>query len=154
LSRRIREDVSEGTGKGSQSESGESNGLQAASLEDLAEVVQTSDSRQVLHCAECGKPMVKERFHPMIPVVVDRCRACGYIWLDAGELPLLRRLYVELMTSDDPEICRRREKVAIITEQWENRKDTLLDPAPSGMPSGAFDIGEAFDLLGYLLRAL
>src|SRR4051794_16667415 len=51
----------------------------SASLMDLAEVVQASNSAQMLRCAQCEKPMEKDRFHPMIPVQVDRCRRCGYL---------------------------------------------------------------------------
>jgi Zn-finger nucleic acid-binding protein len=75
----------------------------AASLEDLAQVVHVSNKHPVLRCAQCEKPMTKQRVHPLIPIEVDRCRACNYFWLDAGELPLLRRLYTEMIISTDPD---------------------------------------------------
>jgi Zn-finger nucleic acid-binding protein len=92
------------------------------SLVDLAETVAASDNRQAVRCAECEKEMMKDSFHPMIPVRIDKCRKCNTVWLDAGEYALLRALYRELMTSDDPEIVRRREKVATALAQWEGRK--------------------------------
>jgi Zn-finger nucleic acid-binding protein len=118
-----------------------------SSLADLAEIVAASDSRQALRCPQCEKPMLKDRYHPMIPVQIDRCKACGYVWLDAGECSLIRRLYVELMTSDDPEIVRRRDKLATAMAAWEGKR-----AAQAFGPDDTFDDG--FDPLGYLLRGL
>jgi Zn-finger nucleic acid-binding protein len=127
-----------------------------ASLADLAEVVAASNSTRPLRCPQCEKAMAKDRYHPMIPITIDRCKPCGLIWLDAGELTLLRRLYRELMTSDDPEILRRREKLAGLNAQINAEKAAMLEPgallasAPAGADSGP-DIGDAFNLLTYFL---
>jgi len=123
---------------------------QPPSLIDLAEVVQTSNSTQMLRCAQCEKPMEKDRFHPMIPVQVDRCRPCGYLWLDAGEMALLRRLYSELMTSTDPEIVRRRDRVGATAAEWQGRQLSQQQAQSTSYDSGTND---AFDLLGFLLAA-
>jgi Zn-finger nucleic acid-binding protein len=117
------------------------------SIADLAEIVEASDSRQALRCPQCEKPMVKDRYHPMIPVQIDRCRPCGYVWLDAGEFSLIRQLYAELMTSDDPEIVRRRDKVAAAMSAWEARR-----VEQTFGPEDGFDDG--FDPLSYLMRRL
>jgi len=96
--------------------------------------------------------MHKDRFHPMIPVQIDRCRPCSSIWLDAGEFSLLRRLYVELMTSTDAEILHRREKVATLTAPPEARKAAAGDAKEASHAGGVpaeHDTG--FDLLKYLL---
>jgi Zn-finger nucleic acid-binding protein len=116
-----------------------------ASLADLAEIVQASDTRQAVRCPQCEKPMLKDRYHPMIPVQIDRCKACRYVWLDTGELSLIRQLYVELMTSDDPEIVRRRDKLGAALSAWDARRvEETFGPGDS------FDDG--FDPLAYLLR--
>src|SRR5215216_6759362 len=39
--------------------------IQSASLSELAEMVQASDSKQQLRCPQCEKFMHKDRFHPM-----------------------------------------------------------------------------------------
>jgi Zn-finger nucleic acid-binding protein len=122
------------------------------SLTDLAEIVQTSDSRDVLRCGECEKPMSKERFHPMIPVQVDRCHRCNTIWLDAGELPLIRRLYAELMNSTDPEIQRRRDKVGSVAAQLQGRKFAQQE-AKQNLERD-HDNESAFDLLEHLLDSV
>jgi Zn-finger nucleic acid-binding protein len=92
-----------------------------ATLADLASVVATADTKTVLRCPECEKPMQKTRYHSMIPVIIDRCRACDSLWLDAGELALLRRLFYEMATSDDPKIVQLREKIASVASQWTGR---------------------------------
>jgi len=122
------------------------------SLSELADIVHTSDSHDMLRCGECEKPMVKEQFHPMIPVQVDRCPRCNTIWLDAGELPLIRRLYAELMNSTDPEIQRRRDKVARVAAELQGRKIAQQQERDRLQRD---DDGEStFDLLQHLLDSV
>jgi Zn-finger nucleic acid-binding protein len=83
-----------------------------ASLEDLAAVVAETNSKKELRCPSCNKMLQKDRFHPLIPVMIDRCKPCGCSWLDAGEMPMIRRLYAELMSSDDPKVVELRQKTA------------------------------------------
>jgi Zn-finger nucleic acid-binding protein len=117
----------------------------ATALVDLAEIVSASDSKEPLRCPQCEKPMIKDRYHPMIPVQIDRCKPCGYAWLDTGELSLVRQLYTELMTSDDPEIVRRREQVATALSAWDSRR--------AGQTFGPDDsFADGFDTLAYFLR--
>jgi Zn-finger nucleic acid-binding protein len=118
------------------------------SIPDLAETVNASDTKKKLRCPQCEKEMLKDKFHPMIPVGIDRCRGCNMIWLDAGELALLRALYRELITSDDPEIVRRREKVATILMQWEGR-ERAVDEAARQVDT--ITSADDFNLLSYLL---
>ena len=43
------------------------------------------DALKALHfmrCPKCGQPLEEERYHK---IQVDRCRACGGVWFDAGE---------------------------------------------------------------------
>jgi Zn-finger nucleic acid-binding protein len=119
------------------------------SLADLAEVVQASHTAAELRCPQCEKAMTKDKFHPMIPVKIDRCRACNTVWLDAGELSLIRLLHRELMTSDDPEILRRREKIAGAFVAWEGR-ERATDEAKRSMQQ----VDDGFDLLSFTLRGL
>ena len=84
---------------------------EAAPFAELAEEVAKTDSTHELECSVCGKGMEKTRFHPMIPVQVDQCTACGYVWLDAGEQQMLLELYREMMTSDDATVKDRRDKL-------------------------------------------
>lgn len=100
--------------------------LAEANLSDLATLVSESDTKEQLRCPDCGKLMVREKFHAMIPVMVDRCKPCDDLFLNPGEMNLLRKLYAELMTTDDPEIVRRREKLATAMAQWEGRR-TMVD---------------------------
>jgi Zn-finger nucleic acid-binding protein len=125
-------------------------------LEELAQIVQESNSRDMLRCAACEKPMVKGRFHPMIPVEVDRCLKCGYIWLDAGEMSLVRRLYAELMTTQDPEVARRRDKVAAVAAEWHAHRQSVRDAqqAVRDVSRNFTRSNDAFDLLAYLLRSV
>jgi uncharacterized protein len=123
------------------------------SLVDLAETVAASDNRKPVRCAECVKEMLKDKFHPMIPVRLDKCKKCHTIWLDAGEYALLRALYRELMTSDDPEIVGRREKVARVMSDWEGRP-RLADQVLQDIERAATPVDVGIDLLGVVLRSL
>jgi Zn-finger nucleic acid-binding protein len=158
LMRRTRMDAGRESQTGENAGAGVAAAASVPSLSELAEIVQTSNSREMLRCAVCEKPLLKERFHPMIPVEVDRCRECKCVFLDAGELALVRRLYVELMTTDDPEILRRRDKVAAVAAQWQARKDSVLEARDNLQDAlthrSRHATADAFDLLGYLLRSL
>ena len=99
-----------------------------ADLAELAEMVTASDSRTPLRCPQCEKPMVKDRYHPLIPVRIDRCKPCGHVWLDTGELSMIRVLYVELTTSVDPEIVRRRDKLAAALSAGDAQRRPVLRP--------------------------
>jgi Zn-finger nucleic acid-binding protein len=90
-------------------------------LEDLAAVVVESNTTKTLQCPECHVDLHKDRVHPMIPVQVDRCPHCDYVWLDVGKRPLMRRLWTELQSSTDERIVQLREKVAQASAAWAGR---------------------------------
>ena len=98
-------------------------------LEELAALVTESNTKRILQCPECGLSMKKVRFHDLVPVNLDRCPKCESFWLDAGELSLLRRLYAELMQSDDPRITRLREKIGQANIAWAERRAHLANAA-------------------------
>lgn len=98
-----------------------------ASLEDLAAVVTVANSKRAVRCPRCEKPMVKGRVHQMVPVDIDRCKPCDSVWMDTGEYALIRRLYVEMSTTEDPRLVALREKVAGVQLALENRKEALND---------------------------
>ncbi len=91
------------------------------SLAALSATVSAANTGGELRCAECHAVMTKERFHPMIPVQIDRCERCDYVWLDAGEKALLVRLHRELHLSDDPEVAGRRDKLDRLAELQNGR---------------------------------
>ena len=124
-------------------------GDQPATLEDLAQTVAASNTKAILRCPECDKPMSKDRVQPMIPVQIDRCTPCQMVWLDAGEMELLRRLYRELMTSTDPEIVQKRERIGTLMADWEAGRHNTLD-VPGGAVTTVVDVG--LDLLQIMLR--
>jgi len=100
------------------------------SLQELAEIVVESNTKGRLHCPVCPVDLVKDRYHPLIPVEVDRCPKCAAVWLDVGELPLLRRLFAELQSSTDPQVMALRDKVAntaLAMEQMHQRTRDLQD---------------------------
>jgi len=119
-------------------------------LADLAAIVAESDSKKPLRCPECEKMMRKDRYQQMIPVMVDRCKQCDRIWLDTGELHLLRRLYFELATSSDPQIVSLREKVAMVSMDWHTRPPLTQQPVPDSVSNAA----EFADLAQLVLRLL
>jgi Zn-finger nucleic acid-binding protein len=86
----------------------------------------------------------------MIPVPIDRCRHCQSLWLDVGEYQLIRRLYVELVTSTDPKVVSLREKLAGARLEWDAHQRALTD-AREAMESGTsrdeFTIAELANIL-------
>jgi hypothetical protein len=104
--------------------------MAGGSLEDLIEMVSQTDSKEVLRCSGCSKPMVKGKLHPLIPVMVDRCGPCGEVWMDAGEYRLIRCLHKEMVTSEDPAIRAKLEKIAgvrIAEDMWKERRKLDFD---------------------------
>jgi Zn-finger nucleic acid-binding protein len=121
--RRVRLDVKEMKEKEGQSK--------LPPLAELVDLVAEANNKKSQRCPECEKPMTKDRFQQMIPVTIDRCRHCNQIWLDTGEYNLVRRLYVEMMTSDDPQIVRLREKVGRAGAAWDARTTATEEAARS-----------------------
>jgi Zn-finger nucleic acid-binding protein len=150
LLRRVQKDASEMKPGGAASAAGPQ-----PTMAELAEIVQTSNSQEVLRCGECDKLMEKGRFHPMIPVTVDRCKACGYLWLDAGELGLVRKLYAELMTSEDPEIVSRRDRIGEVAATRVGLEIEMAENREARERRRDHHKAEStFDLLIYLLRSV
>jgi len=86
------------------------------SVPQLSEIVARADSTQVLYCPECHIALSKERVHPLVPVQVDHCPKCNYIWFDAAEQLLMLRLYREMINSDDPYLAEERRKLDRLEE--------------------------------------
>jgi Zn-finger nucleic acid-binding protein len=137
LMRRIREpmDTSEG----------------APTIAELAEIVSSSQSAKDRRCPQCEKPMAKDRFHMMIPVTIDRCKACNCVWLDVGEMMLIHRLHHELVTSDDPEIVRRRDRIGQVMAQAEAHKAGAAH-VDGGWSLDHLDTSGGFNLLDFFLK--
>ncbi|HVX86982.1 MAG TPA: hypothetical protein VH253_19515 [Phycisphaerae bacterium] len=127
----------------------------AATLTDLAAVVAETDTKKELRCPSCNKILVKDRFHALIPVTIDRCKPCGCSWLDAGEMPMIRRLYAELMSSTDPKVVTLRQKasgtshdpVARAGADRANASAAANSGAAPRTDGGVATLGMLFDLL-------
>lgn len=89
-----------------------SNSLYAdESVADLTVAVAQSDTTKTLYCPDCHVALVKDRIHPLIPVQVDACPKCDYVWFDPSEQMLFLRHYRELMKTDDPQLADQRDKL-------------------------------------------
>jgi Zn-finger nucleic acid-binding protein len=125
-------------------------------LAELAALVSESNVNATLRCPECQIPMGKDRFHPMVPLTLDSCPKCRARWLDAGELNLLRRLYYEMINSNDPEIVEIREKLAQVNLGWELRREYNEDLAAQTKRMRSYNtIGTGYSvtqLIGMLTR--
>jgi Zn-finger nucleic acid-binding protein len=148
MNRRTRLDVDQA----SQTD-GSGSSLMQQSLEEMVEMAAAADSKGSLRCPTCEKPMQKDRFHQMIPVTIDRCRHCQSLWLDVGEYQLIRRLYVELMTSTDPKVVSLREKLAGARLEWDAHQRALAD-AREALDMGASGGSDQFTIaeLARMLR--
>jgi len=108
-------------------------------LEELAAVVVESNTKERLHCPLCPGELVKQRYHALIPVEVDLCPRCGGVWLDVGELPLIRRLFAEFQTSTDPQVVALRDKAtspALSIKALHQRSRETPDIGPSSSQTG------------------
>jgi Zn-finger nucleic acid-binding protein len=111
-------------------------------LQDLAALASESDTKTPLSCPDCHVQLAIDRLHPMIPVNLQFCRKCDGVWLDVGKLPLVQRLFHELLTTTDPRLVQVREKLALAEmalEQRHERIETIRDrmSSPGSAAGGA-----------------
>jgi Zn-finger nucleic acid-binding protein len=107
-------------------------------LEDLATMVVKADAKEKLRCPSCPQEMVRQKYQSAVPVTVDQCPRCQFIWLDAGELALLRRLYAEMLTSTDPRLMAIRDRLAVAQGRVTREKgDPWPPPTQGGEMGGA-----------------
>lgn len=126
----------------------------AVSLQDIAAVVAESNTTKKLHCPTCPNDLEKDRFHPLIPVEIDRCPKCKGIYLDVGELPLLQHLWTELQNSDDPQIVRLRDKIAGINLDRELRRQDIQDQVEEMARMGRPRLNDMDDVADFTLFTL
>ncbi len=81
-------------------------------LKELAELVAESDVKRPFPCPECHQTMRISRLHLMIPVHVQECVKCSYVWTDVGKKALIKKLFHAMKTSTDPRIVALRERCA------------------------------------------
>jgi Zn-finger nucleic acid-binding protein len=122
------------------------------SLPELAATVTHDNSTQSLPCLLCKQAMRKSRFLPKIPVQIDRCDRCGYIWLDPGEQGLLLRLYAELLASAPHLAPQGRPRL----DALRNIRSLVPDGARAELANVAWNVGSFLFsiLLDFLLSTL
>ena len=118
-------------------------------IADLAAIVVESNCPKTRRCNVCSTDMLKDKIHPMIPVNMDRCPKCDALWLDVGEFSLIKKLFVELQNSTDPEVLARRDKLALAMLQWEGR--TRGVQAAEDQSSA---LAEGVNMLSWVLRRI
>ncbi len=84
------------------------------SLQELAGLVTESDLKRPLTCTQCRHTMRINRLHLMVPVDVQECLKCGYVWTDVGKRALIKKLFHAMQTSTNPRIAALREKYAVL----------------------------------------
>jgi Zn-finger nucleic acid-binding protein len=131
---------------------GESEAQQSDAIVDLAALVTESDTKQEIRCPRCLEPMGKGRLHQLVPVVVDTCKKCQMTWLDAGELKLIQRLFIEMQNSDDPKVMAMREKLAQIGMDIKSRDGSAIDFIFKS--SGSYSTGGYGGMIGDILNSI
>ena len=63
-------------------------GPDTPSLKDLAALVIEGHNKRPFSCPECRQQMTMDRLHPMIPIDMQFCGKCSYVWLDVGKLAI------------------------------------------------------------------
>ncbi len=100
-------------------------GPETPSLKDLAALVIEGHNKRPFPCPECRQQMTLDRLHPMIPIDLQFCGKCCYVWLDVGKLAMTQRLYHELTNSTDPKIVEIRERYALASLGMEIQKERI-----------------------------
>ncbi len=101
-------------------------------LKEALEYPRTNDgNREPINCPKCGLPMHVHRYKAAQEVNVDECYACGGVFLDSGELRLIRdhfmteeeqKNYFHKLMENIPEY----EEAKLNLEQERARAEALL----------------------------
>jgi Zn-finger nucleic acid-binding protein len=86
-------------------------------------------------CPRCGVPMEPFNYAGDSGVILDRCRTCGGLWLDQGDLERV----VAFVSSADQDIDRDMKRFSADLHQAEVRQDALeqRDARPANDPLSA-----------------
>lgn len=118
-------------------------------------------------CLRCGDIEMRELRFPGTEVELDCCPRCQGVWLDDGELHLLRAKVAELVPHDEPDLAERA--AALLTEAevageqrfvcpkckaklWHVEREGEVVEVCSGCAGMWFDAGELTVLLGVYRR--
>jgi Zn-finger nucleic acid-binding protein len=131
-------------------------GPDTPSLKDLAALVVEGHNKRPFPCPECRRQMTLDRLHLMIPIDMQFCGKCNYVWLDVGKLAMTQRLYHALINSHDPKIIEIRERYALASLGMDMHKQRVQAQANAPLPGmgrgGGFasvlGTGGGFDLNG------
>ncbi len=131
-------------------------GPDTPSLKDLAALVIEGQNKRPFPCPECRQQMTLDRLHLMIPIDMQFCGKCNYVWLDVGKLAMTQRLYYELTHSVDPKVIEMRDRYALASlgmDMHKQRVPSQTNATPSGMGrgmgfAGVLGTGGGFDLNG------
>jgi Zn-finger nucleic acid-binding protein len=77
--------------------------------------------REDLPCPECGRAMEAFNYGGDSGIILDKCRECGGIWLDAGELEKVQ-MVVEAWEQALPSDLKRYGSDLLRVEQREERR--------------------------------
>lgn len=112
-------------------------------------------------CVRC-QGALKELSFPGTDVLIDRCVECQGVWLDRGELQILKRLLAKLLPKDQPHMNERAQvlltEVEIAGEQrfkcpkcesklWHLKRNGMIVEMCSSCNGMWFDAGELTVLL-------
>jgi len=117
----------------------------------------TVDHDAVWGCPRCGQAAMTRHFYsPRRAVEVDECPACGGVWLDAGELAILRTQYASEAdrNADHRDFARQVYRKQLAELKAEVQAEAAAQaPAPPGYAEGGSPPPPApGGLLGRLMR--
>ncbi|MFH0953919.1 MAG: zf-TFIIB domain-containing protein [Verrucomicrobiota bacterium] len=115
-----------------------------------------SDTKREVRCPRCGALMAKRPFASRyMPLSIDVCRACDYVWLDAGELELLQLLYEASASGHEVVEMQKRMRELQCTPERKARFEAALAQLSEEGPrdSEAATDQLALELIKLLLRA-
>ena len=89
--------------------------------------------REKLPCPVCGQAMETFNYGGDSGIVLDRCRACGGVWLDGGELEKVQVLVEasDLALRDDVKRYAARLRSLVTREEARAVRDARQSRAPS-----------------------
>jgi hypothetical protein len=95
-------------------------------LKEILEVEKVREPvARVIRCPHCQVPLRRHNYSYNTPIIIDECRRCGGIWLDGGELGIIRNNFYHV-TDKKAAIKKMLEKERTVEEMKEFHQKEML----------------------------
>jgi Zn-finger nucleic acid-binding protein len=89
-----------------------------------------------LICPSCRKPLRKGQYSYSSGILIDRCDACGGIWLDRGELGKIRAFIHQGVPKEKLLMAQLQAETLRTRMEAKERREEILGGLGQGSPGG------------------